>query len=327
MTDSRSYVAFAGGRRITAGGLREILPVLKQRFDRDRSELVAVFDVDSGRQVDFDLRGTLDEVIERADPTAARGPGRPRLGVISREVSLLPRHWEWLEQQSAGISGALRRLVDAAIKRAPGAERARRIRAALAPFLTTLAGDRPNYEEASRALFAGDLDRLRALVERWPQDIRGHVLERATEAQRAEDGSAPPRSGGDAVRALHDRVWSGGEIDAIEQLVAPSYTVHSDPGDPWEGQTLDRAGYAQRVAYSRTAFPDLVFTLDDLVDGGDRVAVRWHARGTHAGDLRGLPATGKQLAFAGQTFYAVDGGRVSGHWQVVDRLGFVAQLR
>lgn len=192
MEPDATYVAFAGARRIAAGTLRDVLPVLKQRFDEDRSELVLAFEVESGRQVDFDLRGSLDQVLEREDPPVRRGPGRPKLGVASREVSLLPRHWEWLEQQPSGISGSLRRLVEQAMKDQPGKEQARRIRAALSPFLMAMAGDRPNYEEASRALFAGDTAGFEALVQRWPKDIREHAMDRAREAARVEGGAPTP---------------------------------------------------------------------------------------------------------------------------------------
>jgi hypothetical protein len=179
-----SYAAFAGARRIASGALREILPVLKERFDRDRSELVLVFERESGRQIEFDLRGTLQEVLEREVPSAPRGPGRPKLGVTSREVSLFPRHWDWLEEQPNGASAALRRLVEHAIKNQSGEDRARRTRAALSRFLTSMAGDRPHYEEASRALFAGDTPLFEKLVQRWPKDIRDYAVERAREAAR-----------------------------------------------------------------------------------------------------------------------------------------------
>jgi len=176
------YVAFAGVRRIASGTLREVLPVLKSRFDRDRAELILVFEVGTGRQLDFDLRGSLAEVIERVVPTAPRGPGRPRLGVTSREVSLLPRHWEWLERQSNSTSATLRRIVEQAIKAQPEHERARHIRAALSQFLTAMAGNRPNYEEACRALFAADTARFEKLIARWPKDIREYASERVLEA-------------------------------------------------------------------------------------------------------------------------------------------------
>lgn len=181
-----TYAAFAGPRRVAAGTLRDVLPVLKRRFDGDRSEALLVFEVETGRQVDFDLRGSLEEVLARATPTEPRGPGRPRLGVTSREVSLLPRHWDWLEQQPSGISAAIRRLVEQAIKTQPGRERARRVRTALSRFLSAMAGDRPNYEEACRALFAGDTKRFEVLVARWPKDVRDYAMSQATEAARLE---------------------------------------------------------------------------------------------------------------------------------------------
>ncbi|MBN2573170.1 MAG: DUF2239 family protein [Deltaproteobacteria bacterium] len=186
MEPSTAYVAFAGARRVAAGALDDILPVLKRRFDADSSELVLVFDVDTGQQVDFDLRGSPAEVLARALPAPQKGPGRPRLGVTSREVSLLPRHWEWLERQPSGISAALRRLVDQAAKSHPGKERARRIRTALSQFLLGMAGNRPNYEEACRALFAGDVARFETLVQRWPKDIREYAVHQAREAARAD---------------------------------------------------------------------------------------------------------------------------------------------
>jgi steroid delta-isomerase-like uncharacterized protein len=129
------------------------------------------------------------------------------------------------------------------------------------------------------------------------------------------------------VRELHDIVWTSGELSDVDRLVAPQYVVHSDPGDPWEGQTLDRATYRERVRYSRTGFPDLTFTIHEIIATEDRVCVRWSAEGTHTGDLVGLPATGKRLRFAGQTIYSLVGEQVGGHWQVVDRLGFLQQLR
>ncbi len=186
MENQPTYVVFASTRQIATGGLTDVVPVLKKRFDQDKSDMVLVFEIETGRQVELDLRGSLDEVLERAAPPAAKGPGRPRLGVISREVSLLPRHWDWLEEQPSGASAALRRLVEQAIKHEPGKERARRVRAALSRFLTAIAGDRPNFEEACRALFAGDTARLETLVEKWPKDIRDYAVGQARVAADAD---------------------------------------------------------------------------------------------------------------------------------------------
>ena len=181
-----THIAFAGARQVAAGSLRDVLQALKRRFDADTSDLVLVFEAETGRQVDFDLRGSLDEVLEREAPERPQaGPGRPRLGVVSREVSLLPRHWEWLEAQPNGISAALRRLVEDAVKAAPEKEHARRVRAALSRFLSAMAGDRPGYEEASRALFAGDTTLFESLVARWPKDVREYAVAKAREAARA----------------------------------------------------------------------------------------------------------------------------------------------
>jgi hypothetical protein len=186
MDTTPTFVAFVGARRVAAGPLGEILPALKARLDSDPSELQLVFEVETGKRRDFDLRGSLDVVMARYEPPPAQGRGRPKLGVTSREVTLLPRHWEWLDAQPSGASAALRRLVEAAIKHEPGKERARRIRSALSGFLSAMAGNRPNYEEACRALFAGETARLADLVARWPKDIREYVLAQAQSAASAE---------------------------------------------------------------------------------------------------------------------------------------------
>ena len=321
MENPASYLAFAGPRRLALGSLPEVLSALKQRFDRHPTELVLVFEAETGRQVDFDLRGSLEEILERETRPSPRGPGRPKLGVTSREVSLLPRHWGWLEEQSQGISGALRRLVEHAIKANPGREQARRVREALSRVLSALAGDRPNYEEACRALFRGDTARFFDLVERWPRDIREYAEEQARLAARAEEDSPGPDAGKALVSDLYRLVFTEGDYPSIDRLVAERYTIHSDPGDPWEGQTLDRKTYLERIRYSRKAFPDLRFVLHEMVAAGDRVAVRWSAVGTQEGDLGELPSTLKRRPFGGQTIYELQAGRVAGHWQLVDRPG------
>jgi uncharacterized protein len=186
MIEQLTHVAFVDSRRVAAGNVREVIATLKQRFDSEGDEAVLVFELESGRQVDFNLRGSPAEVLAREAPEKPVGPGRPKLGVVSREVSLLPRHWDWLEQQPNGISAAVRRLVEQAIKDAPGAQRARALRSALSRMLTALAGNRPNYEEATRALFSGDLDTFEGLVKRWPKDIRELALQLAREASELD---------------------------------------------------------------------------------------------------------------------------------------------
>lgn len=171
-----TFAAFVGTRCVARGPLEATLRRCKRHVDEGGDEPVLVFDDQTGRQLDFDLRGTADEVVARAMPASKpAGPGRPRLGVVSREVSLLPRHWEWLEDHPQGISGALRRLVDEARKREPEKERAKRRRAAASRFMWAVAGNLPDFEEASRALFAEDDATLDALMRKWPADVRKHV--------------------------------------------------------------------------------------------------------------------------------------------------------
>ena len=183
MEETLTYTAFVGETLIASGPLETMLPVVKTRFDGDAGALFLIFEDHSGRQVDFDLRGAVNEVVARALPAPPRtGPGRPKLGVVSREVSLLPRHWDWLEQQPNGASAALRRLVDEARKRDPGKERARLATAAAGRIISAIAGNLPGYEEASRALYAADRAQFEERILDWPHDIRAYVQRRVEDA-------------------------------------------------------------------------------------------------------------------------------------------------
>lgn len=186
MENVKHYVAFAGPRRVGEGRVEDILPVLVRRFEQDPGDNTLVFDLQTGRQIDFDLCSPLDELLARYGVVTEKVRGRPRLGVVSREISLLPRHWDWLDQQPNGISAALRRLVEQAMKNQPGKERARRIRASTSQILSAIAGNRPNYEEACRALFSGDAATFEGLIARWPKDIALFAQTQMDEALRAE---------------------------------------------------------------------------------------------------------------------------------------------
>ena len=190
MNDEATYTAFAGQRRLASGDLEQVLQRAQKRAARDPHEVVLLFEDRTGRQIDFNPQSTAEEVAARAAPVPPRaGPGRPKLGVVSREVSLLPRHWEWLEQQPNGISAALRRLVEEASKRDPGKELARLSREATSRFMTTLAGNLAGYEEASRALFAEDEAAFEALIARWPKDVREYVARLASPSFQQESAS------------------------------------------------------------------------------------------------------------------------------------------
>lgn len=177
MSELATYSVFSGNSRIASGPLTEVIPVLKARSGEETDAQIVIFEDRSGRAVDFDLRGTVEEAVARALPPPPRtGPGRPLLGVVSREVSLLPRHWEWLEEQPSGASAALRRLVDQARIQNPGVTAARLAVEAAGRFMTAMAGNLPGYEEASRALYARDRRLLEERMAEWPRDIREHVL-------------------------------------------------------------------------------------------------------------------------------------------------------
>jgi uncharacterized protein len=193
MENEPTFTAFAGQRRVASGDIRSVLAALKRNPDLDAQ--VLIFSDQSGAQHEFDLSGSEAEMLARLDadphfasgqPPPRTGPGRPRQGVVSREVSLLPRHWEWLERQPGGASASLRRLVEYAKKSGLRGERARDARFAAGKFMWGIAGDLPQFEEASRALYAKDQERLEGLIAGWPQDIRAHVLQLTREAARLD---------------------------------------------------------------------------------------------------------------------------------------------
>lgn len=177
-----TVTAFAGPHRIASGDLVAVSAAVQARLAQGDSLPVLVFDDATGSQIDLDPRGTRPA----AEPTP-RGPGRPRLGVVAREVTLLPRHWEWLAAQPGGTSVALRKLVDAARRADDGPARIRAAKEGAYRFATAIAGDLPGYEAAMRSLFAGDGERLAVECADWPKDIRDHVLALAAPAVAASD--------------------------------------------------------------------------------------------------------------------------------------------
>ena len=190
-----AYIAFDGDRRIASGDLREVARAAKEVLDRRKDAAILVFDGVTSGPVDVDFRGTVADVqarlpdtarvpatAEDASPSAPRGPGRPKLGVVAREVTLLPRHWDWLAQQSGGASVALRRLVEDARRTGENGHRIRRAQEAAYRFMSVMAGNKPHYEDAIRALYANDPARFGKLIAAWPADVRDHTL---TLAERA----------------------------------------------------------------------------------------------------------------------------------------------
>lgn len=171
------FSLFVGGKRIVTGDLAEVAAIAWRTARENVQIAQLVFNLDTGGVTDLDLRGTEAEVATRysSPVTSEAKRGRPKLGIVSREVTLLPRHWEWLARQSGGASATLRRLVEHASKQEASAKSSR-LDAAYR-FMSAIAGDLPNFEEASRALFAGNQKQFTELSASWPSDIQRQTLE------------------------------------------------------------------------------------------------------------------------------------------------------
>ncbi|GAB2905598.1 DUF2239 family protein [Uliginosibacterium flavum] len=178
-----AYTAFTGQRLLASGALADIVRALKAELGIQPDLAYQVFDNATGHCVDLDLRGTLDESLARlasatSDTAAAvekPGPGRPKLGVVAREITLLPRHWDWLASQPGGASVALRKLVETASRASRARDRARASRDVCHYFMLTMSGNLQGFEEATRALFAGNFAAVLTHMAAWPADIRQHA--------------------------------------------------------------------------------------------------------------------------------------------------------
>jgi hypothetical protein len=184
------FTAFMGHQRLASGPLADVALAVLKASKRSAAEPIVIFDDTNGRPVDLNLSGTEREVVARLPQPAAeaetpaedlsatepRGRGRPKLGVVAREVTLLPRHWEWLGAQPGGASVALRKLVEAARRASGDRDRSRAATDAAYHFMSVMAGNLAGFEEASRALFADDRRRFVELIAGWPGDIRDHIV-------------------------------------------------------------------------------------------------------------------------------------------------------
>lgn len=196
MTDTpalATYTVFNGHQHITTGSLPSAALAFKQQLTENAAGPVLLFNDATGRSMDVDIRGTDQEVLARLPVTEAtassetsdlteptpettRGRGRPKLGVVAREVTLLPRHWEWLATQSGGASVALRKLVEDARRAHSEKDWLRNAQERTYHFMSAIGGDLPGFEEASRALFAKDNEKLKELLASWPEGVRHHTI-------------------------------------------------------------------------------------------------------------------------------------------------------
>jgi hypothetical protein len=206
-TETTSTIAFEGDRRIAAGKLRDVVRAAREMLEQRKDASILVFDGNTGEPIDIDFRGTVDDVLARLpqdaavtlraehaepEPLPSRGPGRPKLGVVAREITLLPRHWDWLAQQSGGASVAIRKLVEEARRTGEENDRIRRAQEAAYRFMSAMAGNAPRYEDAIRALFANDRAGFEKCIAGWPEDVRDQSSRLAVRAIRRD---APARAG------------------------------------------------------------------------------------------------------------------------------------
>jgi hypothetical protein len=194
------FTAFEGHRRIASGPLAQVAIAVRRALASGSAGPFLIFDDQTGRPIDVDMRGSDDEMRARLgaatpnttlapSPSSAadadgpdkalatpRGRGRPSLGVVAREITLLPRHWQWLATQPGGASVALRKLVDAARKTHAAQDATRVANDRAYHFMSTMAGNLTGFEEAIRALFANDARRCQEIIQDWPADVRDHAL-------------------------------------------------------------------------------------------------------------------------------------------------------
>ncbi|WP_309957149.1 MULTISPECIES: DUF2239 family protein [Variovorax] len=179
---STTITAFSGFRRVAGGTRSEVIAQLRQLPD---AAPVLLFDDSTGAQLDLDMREEAASAEPEAHDEAPRTVGRPKLGVVAREVTLLPRHWDWLGRQPGGASVALRRLIDDARRVHADRDTVRAAREAAYRFMTAIAGDLAGFEEATRALFAGERERFNELTAPWPEDVKVHLQKLAATAWSA----------------------------------------------------------------------------------------------------------------------------------------------
>lgn len=179
--DTEFCTAFEGNRQIASGSLAQVALIVKAAMDKDADKPVLIFDDATGAQFEIDTRGSDADILKRL-AGAERKPGRPKIGVTAREVTLLPRHWDWLNEQPGGASAALRRLVDGARKASGGKDAQRASKNAAYRFMAAMAGNEPDYEDAVRALFAGKKKDMQKLIDPWPGNVRDHIMRLAAVA-------------------------------------------------------------------------------------------------------------------------------------------------
>lgn len=187
METLNTYTAFEDHKILSQGSLEDVVLKVKKRFEKSPESQIVIYSDATGKSMDFNFQGSEKEVLKRLEVyttpensnEVSSGPGRPKLGVISREVSLLPKHWEWLATQSGGASNTLRKLVEENMKKNSSVNSVKAAQERTYKFMSVEAGDLENYEEALRALYRKDKERLSSEIKTWPRDVQKHILELA----------------------------------------------------------------------------------------------------------------------------------------------------
>ena len=183
--------AFQGERCIGSGQVDRIVRQVVSTIDGDDYGSLMIFNDANGEPIEIDYRGSADDILARLSAYLEKsgdsqdhdteitikkpGPGRPKLGVVAREVTLLPRHWDWLNRQPGGASVTLRKLVEQARKAYRKKDTARLAREAAYRFITIMAGNRSGFEETSRALFSGNREQYKKHMASWPEGIQQYA--------------------------------------------------------------------------------------------------------------------------------------------------------
>jgi steroid delta-isomerase-like uncharacterized protein len=125
------------------------------------------------------------------------------------------------------------------------------------------------------------------------------------------------------VRRFYEEGWNQGNLAVFDELLAPNHVLH-DPGFPQPIHGLE--GFKQYYGGYATAFPGNQITVEAYIAEGDTVVSRWTGRGTHKGDLLGIPPTGKQVTVTGITINRIANGKIAEDWSNYDMLGMLQQL-
>lgn len=181
-THSNIYTAFEGTKLLFQGDLSQVVLKVKKHLGSSENSTLLIFSDETGKTMDFNFHGSKQDVVKRLETFTtsqeigpSSGPGRPRLGVVSREVSLLPNHWEWLATQTGGASATLRRLVEEARKKSAQSSSIKQVQERVYRVMSVIMGDYPGYEEALRALYKRDLKAFQIKTEDWPRDVREYL--------------------------------------------------------------------------------------------------------------------------------------------------------